>query len=403
MSFSTTCDIDHCNKTLHRKFKSLHLKKQQDPLITDKPFKTRTHGHQFEQNFSHYLKGDLNVSSLIQTLNCPRLTAENQFPKKEVLSLKIRQQTEQRRNYLKSKVQKVRNLIKEKVAIKKPYNEEIRQGNAQTLTIVQTILDIANHKENAVSYQEKLIPKSKSLKHYRLNYDNVEPICRMQRDFIETIPPRQYLKSVLENNAQLYLQELQLRAEQHENNINKLVRLSIQNKRKDFTLFHKAAKTDRRNQDGILTIGDIQLYDYLYNNPKGVRIEEHPKYIQNVIDTGVDFRKNLGRRLLQSNRHQKTHYNQDPPENLDDSCASSLQSACEIKLDNYYGETREWKRKQYLQLPRRIKQLIALEELNYHSHNSQQVVILMNIFMMIIIIQFFNDLIIIESIIVLLK
>ncbi|CAD8071054.1 unnamed protein product [Paramecium sonneborni] len=365
MSISTTCDIDHSNKSLHRKYKSLHFKKHQDPLITNKPFETRTHGHQFEQNFCDYLKGDLNVSSLIQTLNCPRLTAERQIPHKERLSLKIRQQTEQRRNYLKGKIQKVRNLIKEKVAIKKPHNEEIRQGNAQTLTIVQTILDIANHKENAISYQEKLMPKSKSLKHYRLNYDNVEPICKIQRDFIETIPPRQYLKSVLENNAQLYLQELQLRAQQHQNNINKLVRLSIQNKRKDFTLFHKAAKTDRRNQDGILTIGDVQLYDYLYNTPKGVMIEKNPKYIQNVIDSGVDFRKNLGRRLL-GNRHQKTHYNQDPPDNLDDSCASSLQSACEIKLDNYYGETREWKHKQFLQLPRRIKQLIALEELNQY-------------------------------------
>ncbi|CAD8187951.1 unnamed protein product [Paramecium pentaurelia] len=365
MSFSTTCEFDHSNKTLHRKFKSLHLKKHQDPLLTDKPFETRTHGHQFEQNFSHYLKGDLNVSRLIQTLNCPRLTAENQLTHNEGISIKIRQQTEQRKNFLKSKILKVRNLIKQKVAIKKPHNEEMRQGNAQTLTIVQTILDIANHKENAISYQEKLIPKSKSLKHYRLNYDNVEPICKMQRDFIDTIPPRLYLKSVLENNAQLYLQELQLRAEQRENNINKLVRLSIQNKRKDFTLFHKAAKTDRKNQDGILTIGDVQLYDYLYNNPKGVMIEKHPKYIQNVIDSGVDFRKNLTRKLLgNGNRHQKTHYNQDPPENSDDSCTSSLQSACEIKLDNYYGETREWKRKQYLQLPRRIKQLIALEELN---------------------------------------
>ncbi|CAD8191243.1 unnamed protein product [Paramecium octaurelia] len=363
MSFSTTCEVDHSNKTQHRKFKSLHLKKQQDPLLTDKPFETRTHGQQFEQNFSHYLKGDLNVSRLIQALNCPRLTAENQFTQNEGISIKIRQQTEQRKNFLKSKIQKVRNLIKQKVAIKKPHNEEMRQGNAQTLTIVQTILDIANHKENAISYQEKLIPKSKSLKNYRLNYDNVEPISKMQRDFIDTIPPRQYLKSVLENNAQLYLQELQLRAEQRENNINKLVRLNIQNKRKDFTLFHKAAKTDRRNQDGILTIGDVQLYDYLYNNPKGVMIEKHPKYIQNVIDSGVDFRKNLTRRLL-TTRKQKTHYNRDPPQNSDDSCASSLQSACEIKLDNYYGETREWKRKQYLQLPRRIKQLIALEELN---------------------------------------
>ncbi|CAD8099357.1 unnamed protein product [Paramecium primaurelia] len=363
MSISTTCEFDHSNKILHRKFKSLHFKNKQDPLITVKPFETRTHGHQFQRNFSHYLKGDLNVSNLIQTLNCPRLTAENQLQRKDEGSLKIRQQTEQRKNYLKSKLLKVRNLIKEKVAIKKPHNEEMRQGNAQTLAIVQTILDIANYKENTISYQKKLMPKSKSLKQYRLNYDNVEPICKIQRDFIDTIPPRQYLKSVLENNAQLYLQELQLRGEQHDNNINKLVRLSIQNKRKDFTLFHKAAKTDRKNQDGILTIGDVQLYDYLYNNSKGVMIEKHPKYIQNVIDSGVDFRKNLTRKLLNT-RHKKTHYNQDPPENSDDSCASSLQSACEIKLDNYYGETREWKRKQYLQLPRRIKQLIALEELN---------------------------------------
>ncbi|CAD8195540.1 unnamed protein product [Paramecium octaurelia] len=363
MSISTTCEFDHSNKTLHRKFKSLHFKTKQDPLITIKPFETRNHGHQFQRNFSHYLKGDLNVSSLIQTLNYPRLTAEKQNPRKEEGSLKMRQQTEQRRNYLKSKLLKVQNLIKDKVAIKKPHNEEMRQGNAQTLAIVQTILDIANHQENTISYQKKLMPKSKSLKQYRLNYDDVESVSKMQRDFIDAIPPRQYLKSVLENNAQLYLQELQSRAEQHENNINKLVRLNIQNKKKDFTLFHKAAKTDRRNQDGILTIGDVQLYDYLYNNPQGVRIQKHPKYIQNVIDSGVDFRQNLTRRLL-STRDKKTHYNQDPPENSDDSCASSLQSACEIKLDNYYEETREWKRKQYLQLPRRIKQLIALEELN---------------------------------------
>jgi hypothetical protein len=47
---------------------------------------------------------------------------------------------------------KVRTLIREKVAIKKPQNEEMRQGNAQTLTIVQTILDIANHKENSKGY-----------------------------------------------------------------------------------------------------------------------------------------------------------------------------------------------------------------------------------------------------------
>lgn len=77
-------------------------------------------------------------------------------------------------------------------------------------------------------------------------------------------------------------------------------------------MFHKAAKTDRRNQDGILTIGDVQLYDYLYNNPKSVMIEKHPKYIQNVIDSGTDFRKNLIRRNLIT-RHKKTHYNQDPP------------------------------------------------------------------------------------------
>lgn len=57
----------------------------------------------------------------------------------------------------------------------------MRQGNAQTLTIVQTILDIANHKENSKGYQDKLLPKTKSLKHYRLNYDNVEPVCKLQK------------------------------------------------------------------------------------------------------------------------------------------------------------------------------------------------------------------------------
>ncbi|CAD8122949.1 unnamed protein product [Paramecium sonneborni] len=364
MSFSTTCEFDH-SKNLHRKFNTLHIqsRKYVDPLVTTKPFETRNHGQQFEQHFAHYLKGDLNLQRLIQRLNYPRLNAEQQLLPKHRMTLKIRQQTEQRKNYLKSKIVKVRNLIKEKVEIKKPNNEEIRQGNAQTLTIVQTILDIANHKENSVGYQEKLIPKTKSLKQYRLNYDNVEPVCKLQQEVIQSIPTRSYLKSVLENNAQLYLQELQSRAEQHENNINKMVRLSIQTKRKDFTLFHKAAKTDRKNQDGILTHADVQLYDYLYNKPKGVMIEKHPKYIQNVIDSEVDFRKNFSRKVF-THRFNRTHYNQDPPENPDDSCASSLQSACEIKLDNYYAETREWKRKQYLQLPRRIKQLIALEELN---------------------------------------
>lgn len=57
----------------------------------------------------------------------------------------------------------------------------MRQGNAQTLTIIQTILDIANHKENSKGYQDKLLPKTKSLKHYRLNYDNVEPVCKLQK------------------------------------------------------------------------------------------------------------------------------------------------------------------------------------------------------------------------------
>ncbi|CAD8213116.1 unnamed protein product [Paramecium octaurelia] len=364
MSFSTTCEFDH-SKNTHRKFNTLHIssRKHADPLVTTKPFETRNHGQQFEQHFAHYLKGDLNLSRLIQTLNYPRLNAEQQLQPKHRMTIKIRQQTEQRKNYLKSKIVKVRNLIKEKVAIKKPHNEEMRQGNAQTLTIVQTILDIANHQENSMGYQEKLIPKTKSLKQYRLNYDNVEPLCKLQQQVIQTIPPRSYLKSVLENNAQLYLQELQTQAQQRENNINKIVRLSIQTKRNDFTLFHKAAKTDRRNQDGILTHADVQLYDYLYNKPKGVMIEKHPKYIQNVIDQEVDFRKNFGRKVL-PRKAKRTHYNQDPPDNPDDSCASSLQSACEIKLDNYYSETREWKRKQYLQLPRRIKQLIALEELN---------------------------------------
>lgn len=58
-----------------------------------------------------------------------------------------------------------------------------------------------------------------------------------------------------------------------------MVRINIQNKKKDFTLFHKAAKTDRKNLDGILTFQDVELYDYLYNQPKCVAIEKHPKYI----------------------------------------------------------------------------------------------------------------------------
>lgn len=52
-------------------------------------------------------------------------------------------------------------------------------------------------------------------------------------------------------------------------------------------------------------------------------IEKHPKFIQNIIDSGVDYLKNLTLKLL-GTRHKNTHYNQDPPENSDESCASSL-------------------------------------------------------------------------------
>lgn len=141
----------------------------------------------------------------------------------------------------------------------------MRQENAQNMVLVQAIIDIANNKQQQQRAQGKLIPKSRSLKEFKISYDNVRPIIQQQKQIIQNTPDKPYLRMALECNSQLYMEELESQIKFKENELNRQVRLHIQQKSTDFKLYHKAAKTDRRNPDGILTYADVQLYDYLYN------------------------------------------------------------------------------------------------------------------------------------------
>ncbi|KAM3131572.1 hypothetical protein pb186bvf_016356 [Paramecium bursaria] len=349
MSFSTSTSFK--SRLTHRKFHS-----ESDPMLYQKPLETRPTGNLFKSTFAQFLDGNIDANSLIHSLNYPKQQPQQVV---EVIEEPEEQKKEAQISALKSRAKKMHDLILKRVDLKKKENQRQRQEHVQNLALVQTLMNISVGQKRCL---DKQIPKTKSLKTCQLNYDDTKPISQHISRELKAEQQRPYLKNVLESNTQLYLQELQSQSERRENQAYRLIRLNIQQRKNSFRLYHKAANSNKRNHDGIMLQADLQLYDYLHNKPQIVQIQNHPKYIQNVLDNDDKVKDVIIGKYAQKKR-LTPRYNTNPPDNSDDSCESSLQSACEIKLDNYYQETQQLKKKSHTQLSKRIKQLLHLDTL----------------------------------------
>ncbi|CAD8132362.1 unnamed protein product [Paramecium pentaurelia] len=340
-----------------------------------------------KDSFNEFLDGRINTFQLLQAKNCPRLHQQQQIEQHEkqqrereskgmvilgpLLRFKhkykhVKTQSEERINYLKTKIAALNNLIKSKVVNRKKDNDEKRRRSLQNVGLLKSIVEASeniNKKIEQVETYEKMVPQMKALKTVTISYDDQKLFRKQQlKSKLNTqtlTNPKLFLKTQLQDSSKQFLKELEQMNEKKQQNLDKLSRMKLLSDNK----LQKTHKYDLFVKE-VLTYKDIELYDYLHQQPQQVSYRCH--FTNQGEETANINQPNSQKKPLKKNHKKyKTLTESNYQQILDVSDTSSLQSAYEIHLDNLYTQTIEVK-KQLLKksvLPKRIRQMIKLDEL----------------------------------------
>ncbi|CAD8076862.1 unnamed protein product [Paramecium sonneborni] len=340
-----------------------------------------------KDSFNEFLDGRINSFQLLQANNCPRLHQQQQIEQYEKLQREkeakgmvilgpllrfkhkykhVKTQSEERINYLKTKIAVLNNLIKSKVVNRKKDNDEKRRRSLQNVGLLKSIVEASeniNKKIEQVETYEKMIPQMKTLKTVTISYDNSKMYRKQQLksklNSQTSTNPKLFLKTQLQDSSKQFLKELEDINEKKQQNLDRLSRMKLLSDNK----LQKTHQYDLYVKE-VLTYKDIELYDYLHQQPQQVSYRCH---FTNQGEENLNLNQpNPQIKLQQKNKKKlKTLTESNFKQILDVSDTSSLQSAYEIHLDNLYSQTIEVK-KQLLKksmLPKRIRQMIKLDEL----------------------------------------
>ncbi|KAM3127502.1 hypothetical protein pb186bvf_020382 [Paramecium bursaria] len=344
-----------------------------DPILSQNPpFIPITKGS--KNHFKKYLDGSISSLQLIQLANNPKLQLADHQENDEGINLSVlgnvllfknrlrpkQVKVDDRTQSLKVKVQKLNNLIKSKVQAKKQGNDFQRLQSLEKVGILKTMVDASEQFDNKVedTFPTKNNPQLKRLRQIALSFEDMKSVIKNSLHTHQS--PSFNLRVELLDSSKRFLQELESQRSQNEGRLLRMTKLQIEQQNKRHKTEHNYQYYHRNTQNqGILTLKDVKLWDYLHNPPQS------PLQLQTLLN-----QENENFKINRNIKKRKELKQKNPEEGLQDlSHTSSLQSTYEIHLDQLYTQASDIKRtlQKKQSLPKKIKNMIKLDDITQQS------------------------------------